>query len=88
MTLRVSVVVPTYRRPDMLGRCLAALAAQDMDPSAYEVVVADDAADEDARRQVEAFAAAARAAFRYAAVTGRHGPAAARNVGWRRPGAA
>ena len=27
MSLRVSVVVPTYKRPDLLGRCLAALAA-------------------------------------------------------------
>ena len=32
MTLRVSVVVPTYRRPDLLDRCLAALLAQDLAP--------------------------------------------------------
>jgi glycosyltransferase involved in cell wall biosynthesis len=81
--MRVSVVVPTYRRPALLGRCLAALAAQDFDPAAYEVLVADDAAGEATRRQVEAFAAGARRAVRYVAVTGAHGPAAARNAGWR-----
>jgi glycosyltransferase involved in cell wall biosynthesis len=83
MSLRASVVVPTYRRPDLLGRCLKALDAQDLDPSAWEVVVADDAADPATRRQVEGFAAAARAPVRYVAVSLRHGPAAARNAGWR-----
>ena len=81
--MRASVVVPTYKRPDLLGRCLAALAAQDFDPAEFEVIVADDAASEATRRQVEAFAAEVRPAIRYVAVTGRHGPAAARNVGWR-----
>jgi GT2 family glycosyltransferase len=75
--IRVSVVVPTYRRPDLLARCLAALAAQDLDRASYEVIVADDAASEGTRRQVEA------AGFHYVPVTGRHGPASARNAGWR-----
>ncbi len=81
---RVSVVVPTYRRPDRLDRCLAALAAQRLEPSAYEVLVADDADDEATRRQVEGWAARSIAAVHYLAVTGPHGPAAARNLGWRR----
>jgi glycosyltransferase involved in cell wall biosynthesis len=81
--VRVSVVVPTYRRPALLGRCLAALLAQDFDPSGYEIVVADDAASDDTRRQVEAAGAPASTRLRHLAVTGRHGPAAARNAGWR-----
>jgi GT2 family glycosyltransferase len=81
--MQVSVVAPTFRRPDLLARCLAALASQDLDPTAYEIVVADDAASDDTRRQVESFALTARPAVRYQPVTGRHGPAAARNVGWR-----
>jgi GT2 family glycosyltransferase len=80
--MRVSVVTPTYHRPELLGRCLAALVAQDFDPAGYEVVVADDAADDATRRQVEALAAIAKPAVRYVAVTGNHGPAAARNRGW------
>jgi len=81
--IRVSVVVPTYRRPDLLRRCLAALGAQDLPATDYEVIVADDAADAATRELVEAEGARCGAAFRYVPVTGRHGPAAARNAGWR-----
>ena len=83
---RVSVVVPTYQRPDLLNSCLSALITQDFDPSAYEVIVVDDAASEETRRQVECWAERLLScghAIRYLAVAGRHGPAAARNVGWR-----
>jgi cellulose synthase/poly-beta-1,6-N-acetylglucosamine synthase-like glycosyltransferase len=45
MSLRVSVVIPTYRRPELLGRCLDALAAQMLTPDSYEILVADDAAE-------------------------------------------
>ncbi len=83
---RISVVVPTYRRPDYLARCLDALLSQDLDPTAYEVIVADDACSEETRRQVRCWADRAGASgrtLRYLAVTGAHGPAAARNAGWR-----
>ena len=36
-----SVVVMTFNRPDSLRRCLASLAAQSLDPLAFEVVVID-----------------------------------------------
>src|SRR5436305_2845378 len=83
MSLRASVVVPTYRRPDLLDRCLAALVAQDLGASAYEVIIADDAASEETRHQVEKWAARDLPALRYIAVRDAHGPAAARNAGWR-----
>jgi len=73
-----SVVIPTYRRQGLLARCLAAVIAQCHDE--YEVIVADDAADVDTRRQVEEIAA--RVPVRYVPVAGSHGPAAARNRGW------
>ena len=38
----VSVVVPTYRRPQALRRCLEALAGQDAGGGSFEVVVVDD----------------------------------------------
>jgi cellulose synthase/poly-beta-1,6-N-acetylglucosamine synthase-like glycosyltransferase len=86
---RVSVVVPTYRRPDLLDRCLRALVGQDFPASAYEIVVADDAASEETRRQVERWGARAAPSVRYVPVVGpRHGPAAARNRGWRAAGGA
>lgn len=83
MTLRISVVVPTYRRPELLGRCLSALAAQDLPADDYEVIIADDATREQTRRQVESFAAYAPCTIRYIPVSEVHGPAAARNAGGR-----
>ena len=62
--MRASVVIPTYCRPDLLDRCLAALAAQDLDPAEYEVVVADDAGSEATRRQVEGWAGRSQASVR------------------------
>lgn len=52
-TPSVSVVVPTYKRPALLARCLAALSRQDFPRDAYEVLVCDDAASAATRRQVE-----------------------------------
>ena len=84
MALRVSVVVPTYRRPHLLDRCLTALCAQDLSADQYEIVVADDGNDARTRRLVahRARETGDRPAIRYVAVTERHGPAAARNAGW------
>ncbi len=52
----VSVVVPTYRRDALLERCLAALVAQDFDPSAYEILIVDDAGSDATRRLVRHWA--------------------------------
>jgi glycosyltransferase involved in cell wall biosynthesis len=45
MNVRVSIVVPTYKRPHLLDRCLGALITQDYPPEAFEIIVADDAGD-------------------------------------------
>lgn len=83
MSVRLSIVVPTYRRSELLARCLAALVEQDLDADAYEIVVADDAASTQTWDQVVRIGAAARMKLRYVAVQGNHGPAAARNAGWK-----
>jgi len=44
MPLAVSVVVPTCGRPQLLRRCLAALAAQTLPAGAFEILVVDDSA--------------------------------------------
>jgi glycosyltransferase involved in cell wall biosynthesis len=82
----ISVVIPTYHRPELLERCLRALLGQDLDPSRFEVIVADDAASEATRCQVDRIVASScdyGCRLRYIPVMGAHGPAAARNVGWR-----
>ena len=86
MTYRVSVVVPTYKRLDLLQRCLHALLTQDFALEAYEIIVVDDANDENLRQlfvqwQQEAYAR--NQTLRYIPVRSKqHGPAIARNLGW------
>jgi GT2 family glycosyltransferase len=82
-TPHVSVVVPTYHRPELLARCLAALVGQNLDSHDYEIIVADDAASEATRQQVEELGTHGGVVIRYVPVTGSHGPAAARNAGWK-----
>jgi glycosyltransferase involved in cell wall biosynthesis len=83
MTVRASVVVPTYRRPALLDRCLAALLAQDFDPEAFEIIIADNAASPDTLAQVQKWAQQTRCRLLYVAAAHVRGPAAARNAGWR-----
>lgn len=82
----VSVVVPTLRRPDMLGHCLAALLSQRMDPARFEIIVVDDGPDAATQDAVSDWAMLVRErgpVITYIASNGPHGPAAARNRGWR-----
>lgn len=53
--MQVSVIVPTYKRPELLTRCLAALITQDFNAADYEIIVVDDAANLETRRLVESF---------------------------------
>ena len=85
-TIAVSVVVPTCGRPDLLDRCLEALARQTLPGSRYEVIVVDDEPNDNILHLVAGWRA--RSLDRglrlvYVANNGQHGPAAARNRGWR-----
>lgn len=81
---RISVVVPTYRRPALLRRCLNALIAQRIDPGTFEIVVVDDGRDDATRDVVFAIATWLSAPqIRYLRPLHGRGPAAARNRGWR-----
>jgi glycosyltransferase involved in cell wall biosynthesis len=80
---RVAVVIPTRDRPLLLARCLAALRAQTLDPADFEIIVAADAPAAPTRETVEEAGAPNGPPVRYVPVVGRHGPAAARNAGWR-----
>lgn len=102
---RISVVVPTFQRPDLLDRCLTALIRQEVDPATYEIIVVDDANSPETRQQVERWRQRiggdvaliarilpreegqcqlpCRHTIRYLPVADSHGPAAARNLGWR-----
>jgi hypothetical protein len=82
---RISVVMPTCRRPRLLARCLDALLEQRMAADAYEIVVVDDGRTDDTRQLCESYASRRRGrpAIRYLQPGGTRGPAGARNAGWR-----
>ena len=86
VSFRVSVVVPTCGRMDLLDRCLDALTRQTLPAGAYEVIVVDDEPNHNTLHLVAGWRA--RTVDRgprlvYLANSGQHGPAAARNLGWR-----
>jgi glycosyltransferase involved in cell wall biosynthesis len=83
MTVLASIVVPTRRRDELLERCLRALADQRLPSSEYEVVVADDAGSASTKDLVACLASTRQTTLRYIRVEKNHGPAAARNAGWR-----
>ncbi len=85
---RLSVVVPTCGRPQLLRRCLQALMAQDLAPAAFEIVIVVDGPEGSADDATLALAQALAAerpqhALRCLHTGQRRGPAAARNLGWR-----
>jgi glycosyltransferase involved in cell wall biosynthesis len=80
--IKVSVIVPTCGRAELLKKCLAALACQVFERSSYEVIVVDDAASRETRRVVEEYEQKG-LMVRYIPVIGKHGPASARNTGLR-----
>jgi GT2 family glycosyltransferase len=79
----VSVVMPTYKRPTLLARCLDALGQQTLAQAQFEVIVVDDGRDADTRAAVATFAQA-HPDLHVVCIepAGTRGPAAARNRGW------
>src|SRR4051812_32394159 len=79
MNVSISVVIPTYRRVALLGRCLSALVKQSFTRS-YEIIVVADGQDEGTRRLVEFLD---KDFIHYHELDRKRGPAAARNLGWK-----
>lgn len=77
--MSVSVIVPTYRRPGLLERCLAALAAQRAAPP-HELIVVDDASKDSTAAVLQSWAGRL-PHLRFVSQPWNRGPAAARNRG-------
>src|SRR5436853_6276283 len=45
MSIKVSVVIPTYKRPALLVKCISQLAQQSFHKNEYEVIVVTDGID-------------------------------------------
>lgn len=73
-------MVPTYKRPQLLLKCLAALNRQNFPAGQYEVLVVSDGPDEATASLITNLLFEYE--LRYIATNQKSGPAAARNVGW------
>nr|WP_295924845.1 glycosyltransferase [uncultured Dyadobacter sp.] len=85
ITASISVVIPTYKRPELLQKCLAALYRQSYPGCFFEVAVVSDGPDSGTESLVQNFSRDHPdfcVAFYHLPV--KRGPAAARNLGWRR----
>lgn len=80
MQVKISVVVPTYKRPQLLVKCLEALDRQVFCRDDYEVIVVSDGADGLTESVVENHTGFKH--LTYLATPQKKGPAAARNMGW------
>jgi glycosyltransferase involved in cell wall biosynthesis len=79
----ITVVVPTYRRSRNLPRLVAALEAQTLDLDRFEVLIVDNGSDDDTPEVLAELARTSPLALRPLRIEVNHGPAPARNLGWR-----
>jgi GT2 family glycosyltransferase len=83
VTADVTVVVPTYRRPELLPRIVAALEAQTLDRERFEVVVVDNGSGDATGEVLAELASTTTLRLRPLTIEVNEGPAKARNLGWR-----
>jgi glycosyltransferase involved in cell wall biosynthesis len=82
-SMKISVIIPTFRRPHLLQNCLSSLVKQSFPKTDFEVIVVSDGPDETANNIVSTFSFM-NEHFVYLQMPQKKGPAAARNFGWRR----
>lgn len=86
--MKISVVIATYKRPQLMARCLQSLRRQDFDAEAYEIIVVSDGPDAATEEVCKAENANEAVRLQYFSLPRKKGPAAARNLGWRQAGSA
>ena len=79
----VSVVIPTYRRADGLAALVAALEAQTLERDRFEVVMVDNASGDTTWETLDALRQQASFTLTLEQTAVNHGPAPARNLGWK-----
>jgi len=83
----VTVAVSTYGRSHLLGRLVAALEAQSLAHSCFEVVVVDNCSPDDTSAVLGHLAVTTTLQLRFSRADASRGPAAGRNLAWRQGGA-
>jgi glycosyltransferase involved in cell wall biosynthesis len=81
-TPRVSVVVSTYNRAQLVPRLVDALEKQDFD-GPFEVIIVDNGSSDDTADVLERLAARTSLDLHVLRINDNNGPAPARNLGWR-----
>ncbi|MGX5820336.1 glycosyltransferase family 2 protein [Chitinophaga lutea] len=81
--MKISVVIPTYKRPLLLMECIKSLARQHFDKDAFEVLVVSDGPDLLTKQVVVSWKHTGLLDIEYIPLPEKRGPAAARNAGWR-----
>jgi glycosyltransferase involved in cell wall biosynthesis len=79
--IRISVVVPTYRRPALLLRCIESLQRQQFPDEQYEIIIVSDGEDPDTNNSLAQIPSRKFPLIHYYSLPGKAGPAAARNFG-------
>lgn len=78
---RVSVVIPTFNRRRLLREAIDAVLDQSVDSSLYEIIVVDNASQDDTPQMMAELQATARVTVRYHRFDEDHGPTHSRNLG-------
>lgn len=79
---KISVVIPTYKRPDLLIKCLKHLEQQTLPKEDFEVLVVSDGFDETTEQLLADYSKGSAMTILYKFTDGKKGPATARNIGW------
>jgi GT2 family glycosyltransferase len=82
-TPEVSIIIPTYKRAERLVGVIGALSAQSLLADRFEVIAVDNFSEDDTFETLLVLAATAPFSMRVLQTTSNHGPAPARNLGWR-----
>jgi len=82
MHKKISVVIPTYQRPNLLLSCLKALKKQTLPVTDFEVIVVHDGPETNMKNKMSVFAYKNNLDLHYLNTEIKKGPAAARNLGW------
>jgi glycosyltransferase involved in cell wall biosynthesis len=79
----ISVVIPTYKRTELLNRCIKALLVQRFDKSQFEIIVVSDGPDAETQNIINNWAGYEYPMISFLPLPQKKGPAAARNHGWK-----
>ncbi len=78
----ISVVIPTYKRPSLLLKCLRQLEKQTLASDRFEILVISDGYDETTKNVLAEYKKSTELNILFYSTKEKKGPAAARNLGW------